>query len=157
MIDLARRNTLKALAATGVGATVGSATLAGIHVAQPSQADHLPELARIDITTRMSVVRNDLEVVLTNSGAEPVTITALTPRKVVVPRGEFDLAGLLGDGPLQLPVGASAVVPIRPHRGALTPSARGHSLTDALRKSVSVVTDYQAFASVTVREITALA
>lgn len=156
MIDRARRKTLKALTLTaGAGAalatgTAGLASAAGVSV--NSAASQWPELASIDVVSRVSVLNNDLEIALTNTGSQTVRISQMTPSVTVVPRGEFDFARLLKKGPLTLQPGESVVVPLQ-HRRPATPAAayRGESLAAALRKSVSIVTDDDAFASVTVR------
>ncbi len=164
MTDIAKRKTLKVIAMTA--AATASATLGNMAIATAAGENPLtdagsdsPELANIDISTRISAYRNDLEVVLTNSGQAPVTITDMTPRSAVVPRGEFNFAALLADGPLHLQPGAEAIVPLRHRNVSLLNSVpmAGHSLADTLRKSVSVVTEGSAFASVTVHEMTALA
>ncbi len=162
MTDLAKRKTLKTIAATtayGMAATLGGAAVASAAEQPYTNAADTADLANINVTTRLSPLRNDLEVVLTNSGSEDVTITAMTPRTTVVPRGEFDFASLLRDGPLRLPRGASVAVPLQQsHVCAASPiPSAGHSLTDSLRKSLSIVTDGSAFASVTVREMSVLA
>ncbi len=163
MTDLAKRKTLKtiaATAATGVAASLAGGALAAAPDAEQAMANDRPaELATIDVSTRISPTRNDLEVVLTNRGTDAVTITGMTPHKTVVPRGEFNFAALLQDGPLRLSAGESAVVPLQHGEVSalsVVPMA-GHSLTDTLRKSLSIVTEGTSFASVTVHEMTALA
>ena len=163
MIDKAKRKTLKVLSA------VATVALPGVMTAGTSQAGGLPThvtaasaegltLAEIDISTRVSALHNDLEVVVTNIGSAPVTITQMTPRVTRVARGEFDFSRLLKNGPVQLACGESVTVPLQ--RKAVNMSAlpgsfshatlNNSALSDRLRNVVSIVTEGNSFASVTV-------
>ena len=164
MIDKAKRKTLKVLSAAA-----GSVAVPGAAIAGASRAGMLPtdvtagtaddaQLAEIDISTRVSALHNDIEVVVTNAGSESVTITHMTPGVTRVARGEFDFSRLLKNGPLQLASGESVTVPLQrkavkmwasPDSVSRAP-VNNSALSDRLRSAVSIVTEGNSFASVTV-------
>ncbi len=174
MIDRSKRITLKKMAlgagAMGAGLTGTGAFGAGMETSGAAFADLLeqraaetPELGNIEVTTRVSAINNDLEIVLTNAGQERVNITHMTPHTLRVPRGEFDFSSLLNRGPLTLEAGQSVPLPLKrvplrlqQHRLPVHLTPTNQSLTDTLKKSMSVVTDTDAFASVTVPGIAAV-
>lgn len=156
MIDQSKRKTLKTLAASA-GAMAGGALtlnsnafasavpLSGRRVLSVEEI----ELGSIEVYTRVSVTNNDLEVVLTNAGKEPVTITRMTPSVTRVARGEFDFSALVKDGPLTMGAGESVTIPLKRKTLDLNATvASVHPLNDSLRKTMSIVTDDNAFASV---------
>jgi len=160
MINFAKRRTLKLLSVAGLGsATLGSSAVASVlnpvaistHDASGADVD-VPPLATITVDTRVSSTTNDIEVVLTNTGSESTTITHLTPSRVQVGRGDFDFAKLLSDGDLRLAAGQSVTVPLQ---SRTTNVSADHarkvtgSLVDYLRRTMSVITDGNAYASVT--------
>ena len=159
MIDRSKRNTLKKIA-LGTGVMGAGVLGAGVVTSGTAFADQLKqqseenlELGNIEITTRVSAVNNDLEIVMTNAGQQRINITHITPHTVRVPRGEFDISSLLKRGPLTLEAGQSATVPLKRLPLKIRPvqlTASTHSLTDTLKRSISVVTDNNAFASVTI-------
>lgn len=154
-IDKKKRKTLK-----GMAAAAGVTALSSIPVFATGSAltDKVPESAKsarqvwppvavkspIELTTRVSAIRNDIEVVLTNTGRKAVTLTQLSPSQVNTPRGHFDLADLLREGPRQLAAGESISVPITHHA---IDSAAG-SLHQLTRTGLSIVTDADDFAAV---------
>ena len=164
MIDQAKRKTLKVMSATA-----GVAAVPGTVLATSAMANSLPLtagtmsaddalLAEIKVNTRVSAIHNDIEIVLTNSGSEPVTITHMTPSVTRVARGEFDFSKLLKEGPLHLTAGESVTVPLE-HKavkmwtspdGVAKSTVQNPALSDRLRNSISVVTEGNSFASVTV-------
>jgi len=113
------------------------------------------ELSQLDITTRLSAINNDLEVVVTNIGSEAVTITQITPNVARVARGEFDFSALLEDGPLHLRSGASVTVQMQ-HK-PVNVAASFPPLIETLKNTVSVITDTDSFASVTIGKGAAIA
>ncbi len=156
MIDQAKRKTLKAATAiAGAGVVFGSGKLlaAGkrLSVGGDTTSQEL-ELSSIQVSTRLSVEKNDLEVVLTNTGNQPVTITQMTPAATVVPRGKFDFTALLSNGPLRLAVGESVAVPMQRHSLSIATvqSPGGASLINSLRQSMSIVTEGDSFAAVSI-------
>ncbi|MBX2824508.1 MAG: hypothetical protein KTR33_07245 [Gammaproteobacteria bacterium] len=163
MLDSAKRRTLKILTATGLGGVAAglagkvSALVPGSEIAA-SVGDK--PLAMVTVGTRVSAMTNDIEVVLRNVGVEDTLITQLTPNRVTVGRGVFDFSGLLAAGPLPLKAGEAVVVPLQTHAPAQNSSVAGYtsgSLLETLRQSVSVVTDGNAFASVSIAPAIALA
>lgn len=152
MIDLAKRNTLKALAVTTAAA--GSAAFASGLLGQPenTHTNTDPELAEIEVTSRVSVQHNDLEIVFTNTGKTATTITQMTPHQIHVARGDFELATLLKDGPLTLEAGESVTVPLA-HKPAAASTGMNHSATSlkyVIKNNVSIMTDHDAYAKVSV-------
>ena len=175
MIDKSKRKTLKALAAT---ATAGVATSLNAGAAKPSlpvetrpgrgidPATGNPatgnevqrDLGQIEVSRRVSATHNDLEIVITNTGDQTVIITDMTPGTLSLARGEFNFSALLDKGPLHLDSTESVSVPLQRTtiasnrlRRTSTHALQG-SLTDSLRNSMSIVTDSNAFASVTILE-----
>jgi len=164
MIDKSKRKTLKTIAiASGTIATggVSGAILAG--TPGPLSTGNIPsdfqqpyrELSQLDITTRLSAINNDLEVVVTNIGSEAVTITQITPNVARVARGEFDFSALLEDGPLHLRSGASVTVQMQ-HK-PVNVAASFPPLIETPKNTVSVITDTDSFASVTIGKGAAIA
>ena len=167
MIDRNKRSTLKKMAVgTGVLGTgalsavvTGSVAIAGQSDGHSNlQADEA-EPGNIEVTTRVSAIHNDLEIVLTNTGRKRVNITRMTPHSVRVARGEFELSALLENGPLTLESGQSASVPLKRmplERTQLHSLISTPTVTDKLKQSMSVIVDDNAFASVTLAGVAAV-
>lgn len=154
-IDKKKRKTLKGIAAVAGATALGSipafattepltdSVLAG----STSTRQVWPPVAvrsPIELTTRVSAIKNDIEVVLTNRGQQAVTLTQLTPSQVNTPRGNFDFADVLKEGPRQLAAGESISVPITHHA---IDSAAG-SLHQLTRTGLTIATDADDFAAV---------
>lgn len=160
MIDKQKRNTLKKLsAATLATATVGASAAALADSASSlnqAASGYNEDIAQIDVYTRVSSSTNDVEVVIQNSGSQSARITQMTPSQTVTRRGTFEFAPLLKNGDLQLAAGQRVTVPMTPRAVVLDASSsaaqRAESLSDALRKSFSVVTENEAFAYVRVAD-----
>ncbi len=162
MIDKVKRNTLRKLGAGAVAAS--TAGLAGSAVAKSGILDTLnpdanaghAELADIEVSTRVSSITNDLEVLITNNGRSSTTISQMTPSVTSTKRGRFDFSALMKQGNIELAPGQSLSVPMRPHAHKVdatdTSGLHAHNLTDALRRSFSVITDNDSFAKVHVRD-----
>lgn len=164
MIDRAKRNTLKALSVAVAGVATAGHVVAG-EVSQLATENMFNResditLARIEVTTRISVVNNDIEIVLKNVGSEPTTITQMTPSVVRVARGEFNVGGLLNNGPVTIEAGKSVSVPLTRKAVKLWSAASdgvSTPLAANLRKTMSIVTDSSAFASVDIPDYLAIA
>jgi len=161
MIDKSKRYTLKTLA-VGSGTLIsGALTVSGVSAAlSPDTRSGITqsvfqELGQIEIATRLSAVKNELELLITNTGNESVLITQMTPAVARVARGEFDFSALLKDGPLHLRSGESVTVPMQ-HKPVHV-AASVSSLSDVLNNTMSVITDSNSFASVTIAEGVAVA
>jgi len=162
MIDKVKRNTLRKLSAGAVAAS--TAGLAGSAVAKsgilatldPIAQAGSTELADIEVSTRVSSLTNDLEVLITNSGKSSTTISQMTPSVTSTKRGRFDFSELMKQGNIELAPGQSLSVPMRPHAQKVdatdTSGLQSKSLTDALRRSFSVITENDSFAKVRVRD-----
>lgn len=176
MIDYAKRKTLKIIGTVSAAAatmTTATGSLANAVVVTDEQVGSIEELplADISVSTRVSTTTNDLEVVLTNSGESAATITQVTPLEMHVNRGKFDFSRLLQSGDLHLHPGQSVVVPMEPVRVnagariknnaqpmfAVTPMADSPTLATALQKNISVVTEGDAWAKVTILDQSRLA
>ena len=162
MIDRLKRTTLKrlGLAAVATGAGVSGSVMASADalsrdLASASDVDSLP-LADIQVYTRVSAASNDIEVVIQNAGAHPARITQMTPTQTSTRRGVFDFSSLMREGELTLAAGEQVSVGMTPHPVVLdastTSQQRAASLSAALRRSFSVVTENDAFARVTVAD-----
>jgi len=161
MFDQSKRNTLKQVAAIGVGtaaAAVSSGVIAqgaGIHRSN-AVSDVLSlndSLAQINIGARLSSTTNELEVVLSNTSSKAVNMTAMTPAQVNTTRGHFDFNSLFKAGNVHLAPGESITVPMQHHAVVLDGSSmeeRAMELTQSLRRSVSIITDGNSFAATTV-------
>ena len=161
MIDKVKRNTLKRIglttAAVAAG-TVGTHTFATTsdNFASGSTLNNVQPLADIHVSTRVSSITNDLEVLIKNIGPDSTTITQMTPSVTVTKRGQFDFGQLLQNGDIVLAPGQTLSVPMKPHAVAVNASdsstGQARTLSDALRRSFSVITDNDAFAKVEISD-----
>lgn len=149
-MDHKKRTTLKTMALTaGAVATGGTASALGLYATdQNGHTTPVAELAQIDVHVWHSASINDIAIVFTNAGSETTTITQLTPNKLVAARGEFDFSELLKDGPLRLEPGQSVSAPIK--REVSNNHAAVPPITESLRSKLSIITDNDAYASVSV-------
>jgi len=158
MIDKVKRNTLKRIGMSAVVATTaGVATSSLAAKSFPSianQGTESQQLADIQISTRVSATNNDLELLITNSGKQHTKIKQITPLVTSTKRGHFDFRQLMKDGDLALAPGQSVRVPMQRHAvqvgGTETSNQHSLSLTDALRRSFSVLTADDSYAKVSV-------
>jgi len=142
-IDQKKRQILKGIAAASVASA--APTLASAALTQNVGGDTLNNLAedRLEVTSRLSVIKNDLEVVLTNKSSRPVTISQVTPGVIDTPRGRFDISAALSNGSVRLDAGKNITVPIQHHQVVLdssTATQRQESLQNML-KGFNVVSD----------------
>ena len=154
MIDKKKRDTLKIISTATAVAAVPSLLNAKTFVSDMSNVDAnsvgvVNDLATIDIKVRVSVTSNDLELLVSNAGAEATNITQLTPSQLQTARGYFDMQGLLADGPLSLKPGEGVTVPLT-RQADNNLSSVSNSLIKDLQERVSVITDNDAFAAVSV-------
>lgn len=163
MIDKAKRNTLKTLTAAVAGAVPASQLIAhGVNQSDSAQlhSNGGRALAQISVTTRVSAIHNDVELVLTNTGPEVTTITHMTPSVARVARGEFNFGELMKKGPVVLDVNRSVSVPITRKTVKLWSAASNGTATPLaanLRRTMSVVTDNSAFAEVNIADYVSIA
>lgn len=161
LIDQKKRKTLKALSVSAgvlASGTLGGAAVASISdIAAESSVRNAD--AAIHVATRLSVVNNDLEIVLTNASDKPVRITQIAPERTRVARGEFGFSALFKNGPVLLDGGASVSVPLqrKPVSLVTNPGYAATSLTDTLRKSMVVTTEGDLLAQVSVKEFSSIA
>jgi len=143
MIDQKKRQVLKGIAAaSAVTAAPSLATAALTHSASGSNANATAE-AQLEVTSRVSAIHNDLEIVLTNRSGKPVNISQMTPGVIDTPRGRFDFSTALKNGSVRLDAGKNITVPIQHHAVVLdssTATQRHDSLQNML-KGFNVVSD----------------
>ncbi len=166
MVDQTKRTTLKRVAGIGVGAvavTTSTGVLSKLSYESakgPSRVTSVTgDIVDIQVITRISPLKNDLEVVLNNISPFPTTITQLTPTQITTARGLFDFDALLENGPLKLGAGASVSVPMQRHTVVLDGSSiskRTFQLSESLRKNMSIVTDGNSLAALTILDGTAV-
>jgi len=150
MTDQDKRETLKHIAAVGVG-MAAFATSSGVLAHSVHKAGNSTSLAAtpaddglidIHIGTRLASNTNDLEVVITNASNTEATITDMTPAEINTARGRFDFNTLFDSGELRLKASESIIVPIQHHTVVLDGSSvdeRAAELTQSLRRNVSVI------------------
>jgi len=146
MIDQKKRQVLKGIAAASVASAAPSlATAVALNTSSDTNVSHNAN-ALIEVTSRISAVHNDLEVVLTNRSAQPVTISQMTPGIIDTPRGRFNFATALNNGSVRLEAGKNITVPIQHHKVVLdssTATQRHDSLQNMLQ-GFNVVSDVNA-------------
>ncbi len=142
MTDLAKRNTLKALAATtGAIATTSVTSAAGL-IAPENTPEHSLQ-PQLSVSCRKNSVSCDLEVVITNTGNYPTQINKVSPARLYVSKGVFDLELLTLHGSSSIDAGKSITIPLTRHTGkrhtALDHSVQ--SFNDVLKNNVVLSTD----------------
>ena len=161
MVDQTKRDTLKHFARIGAGVagvTASANAISSIGQIPPSTAtltDGVPfdDLADIEVGVKLSAQQNDLEVVIKNTGPAGVRITDMTPAQIKTARGKFDFQALFENGDLLLASGESVHVPLQHHTVALdgsTMQVQSSSLSKALKQNVSVITNGDSLAVVSV-------
>lgn len=154
-MDTQKRFTLKTMAAGSLAAglsTLPFATRARSVSATPDASSLIgDQLAHIKVSTVHSPFTNDLALRVTNTGAHDAVVTQITPLTFSTPRGQFNLGKLLENGPVRLAPGESRDLLLQQHAPALDPVSIGvgQPLTK-LAGQISIVTDHQAYAAVTV-------
>ena len=169
-IDLQRRRTLKIAGALTAGGAIAANPAAALsanslsgHEVSGAQdttnnsADYSKPLDEFSVEVQHQWQSNDIALVIRNRGKQPATITQITPSQIDLARGTIDTGAILSDGPVTLAAGEQLAVPLRHHHGNLyNPQAilgGGHfdrSLQKQLRERLSIVTDNNALAAVTV-------
>lgn len=161
MIDEVKRTTLKriglsAASVAAAGLTTRALADSGVELVSDAPLNQSLPLADIQVSTRVSAITNDLEVLVKNVGQSSTTITQMTPSVTVTKRGYFDFGALLEDGDIALSPGQYVSVPIQAHPVSVnatdTATGQARPLTEALRRSFSVITDGDAFAKVDITD-----
>lgn len=158
MIDTVKRQTLKRIGMSAVATTVAGVAGHSLALVNPSSVSEsltkLEALADIQVSTRVSAISNDLEVLITNVGNLSTRITQLTPSVTMTKRGQFDFWQVMKDGDIALAPGQSISVPMQSYVAQInatdTSNKQAQSLSDSLRRSFSVITENDSFAKVTV-------
>ncbi len=159
MIDKNKRKTLKALSVSAGMLAAGTGGAAAAFGEPVNDVGNMPVIsdAQIQVTTRVSALSNDLEVVLTNASKQPVVITQIAPQSTQVTRGEFNFSELFSDGAVSLKGGESVSVPLRHKPVSLVATDQYSSLTESLRKSMTIVTQGDLVAKLSVAEFASFA
>ena len=142
MIDKSKRRTLKAL-------SVGAGTLTSAGLVGPAFAAlEIPgnrvgsDKGDIEVTSRISALKNDIELVVKNSSSRPVAITNVAPSVARVARGEFDFSSLVKNGPLHIDAGASITLPLlhTPVSNGSVVASTMSVIEDSLKRSLTIAT-----------------
>ena len=162
-----RRLTLKIGALSAGAGLTGITAFTGSAHAVPCGDDHYQAkstelqaqstgLGEFSLHVTHSWAQNDIAVVLTNNGSETRSITAVTPLRLSLARGSLDFGKLIKNGPLSLEPGETVEIPLE-HKQANVASntATGYgyfdrSLQQQLKQQVSIVTEDQSVALITV-------
>ena len=163
-VDLQRRRALKmagALTAGGAIAATPAAALAcnaGQKKAKLQANDSTDKaLDEFIVEVQHHWQSNDIALVIRNRGDHEATITHITPSTIELARGTIDVNAILERGPVTLAAGEQIAVPLRHHKRNLYNSQAilggGHfdrSLQKQLRERISIITDHNSLAAVTV-------
>jgi len=146
MTDLAKRRTLKGIAAATAGtatASLATHSFAATEAAGLNTVSFSDPEGHLAIHTRLSPKSNDIEAIFVNAGSETLNIKSITPHEVVTFRGRFNIAALTEDKPLVLAPGDSVSVGIAPNERKMKFHElirHGQSLNRALQASATAVT-----------------
>jgi len=167
MVDHAKRHSLKKAASLGVGAIAATSTAAAVSSVADSVSSaetlssyNTGSLSEFQISSAVSPTKNDLEIIITNSGKTPARITDVSPAVINTPRGKFELKAQLINKTREIGAGESIRVPMQHDVVALNGASihkRTQLLSDALKQGVSITTDNQSLASVTFKSQTRFA
>ncbi len=165
MVDHSKRETLKNVARASAAIAIGSVSNhAAANIAL--QPDNKPidknelqilendlvdnNLAEIEVATKLSSTKNDLEIVITNKSNTTANITNMTPSEIDTARGKFDFNALFSEGAVRLDAGQSVTVPLQHHRMAVSNNSnlRYFPLSKSLKQNVSIITDNDSLAAV---------
>jgi hypothetical protein len=161
-VDLQRRRTLKVAGA--IGGAIATAPVASFAGSSVTESQHPAEITSTDAPLDEFVVEvqhqwmsNDIALVIRNRGEQAATITHITPLTIELARGTLNVGDLLKDGPVTVAAGERLVVPLTHRKGGLYHSqviaGGGHfdrSLQKQLRERMTIITDHNALAAVTV-------
>ena len=158
MIDHKKRSTLKILTVTTGALSVAGTSLAAVLSAEKNTLNNA-NAAGIQASTRLSVQRNDIEVVLTNATNQAITLTEIVPGSIRVARGEFNFSQLFEEGPVVIDAGKSVSVPLQRKPVIINIGAQSSSgsLHEVFKQSLSILTDGGLSAPVTVANTAAMA
>ncbi len=158
MIDRKKRATLKILSVASGALGIAGTPIAAVLSRGSGNTDSI-EAAGIQLSTRLSVERNDIEIVLTNTTNQAIELSQITPGTTRVARGEFNFSALFDNGPVTLNAGNSLSVPLQRkpvtiHHGT---NSNAGSLHQSLKQSLSILTDRSLPVPVTVANTAAIA
>ncbi len=146
MTDFAKRNTLKilaattgAIAATAITSSVAGATHSFDATPKGTTSTSTPALT---VSSRLASSNGDLELVITNPGPKAARIDRVSPAKLLLANGDFDLGSLTRDRETTINAGGTITVPLNkreaPRQTALSHTVR--SLNDVITNNVSLQT-----------------
>ena len=142
MIDRKKRATLKILSVASGALGIAGTPMAAVLSRRIGNTDPI-EVAGIQLSTRLSVERNDIEIVLTNTTNQAIELTQITPGSTRVARGEFNFSALFDDGPITLNAGNSLSVPLQRKPVTIDHGINSNtgSLRQSLKQSLSILSD----------------
>lgn len=154
MTDQTKRKTLKTLAIGGAAVTAG--TFGSLSMAAQALApkyDMTTELAELSVNITHSWAMNDLKIEIKNETNKPITITNITPGRIETHMGELDFDQFMEEGAITLAPHGQASIGMDT-RGAkkgvgLESGQFAKALQRTIRDNLSIVTDNEAFAAVT--------
>lgn len=154
MTDQAKRKTLKTMAAGGLGAAAGAyGSMAMAAKVLVPEVDDVAALAELTVKVSHSWTAHDVKIEFKNNTQRPITITQITPSRISTQLGDLDFDQFMEEGPITLAPNAQASIGMD-SREALqkmgTESGQfAKSLQQTIRQNLSVITDSEAFAAVT--------
>lgn len=154
MTDQAKRKTLKAMAAGSLGAAAGTfGTMAMAAKAVSTEDKYSAELAELTVKISHSWTAHDVKVEIKNQTNKPITITQMTPSRISTQMGDLDFDQFMEGGPITLvPNGSASIGMDSRHISSRSGTQSGQfakSLQHTIRQNLSIVTDSEAFAAVT--------
>lgn len=155
MTDQAKRKTLKTMMAGGVGVaagTFGSMAMAA-EMAKSHEDRHSAELAELTVKVSHSWTAHDVKVEIKNQTNKPITITQITPSRITTHMGDLDFDQFMEGGSITLAPNAKASIGMDSRKATILHGSESgqfaKSLQHTIRQNLSIVTDSEAFAAVT--------
>ena len=142
------------MAVGGIGvaaSTFGTMTLAAKAIAPKTEV--VAELAELTVNISHSWTAHDVKVEIKNETNKPITITHITPGRISTHMGELDFDQFMEEGSITLAPNAQASIGMDTRKARKrigTESGQfAKSLQQVIKQNLSIVTDNEAFAAVT--------
>lgn len=142
-MDQTRRNTLKALSATGMGIAISTiAPLATANTLANLNTKNALNLNDFTVQIEHAWGGTDASVVIKNTSGHASTITRISPSYLSAEPGLFDFGKATQDGPLTLAADEELRIPFTPMASpAATIGHFDHSIQKRLRETLTIQTD----------------
>ncbi len=156
MTDQAKRKTLKTMAVGGMSLAAGGVgTMAMASSEKLVDDKYSAELAELTVKISHSWSAHDVKVLVKNETRQPVTITQMTPSRISTQMGDLDFDRFMQNGPVTLMPGTEIAIEMDNRKAAKaygTQSGQAaKTLQQTIRQNLSIVTDHQAYAAVTMQ------